>query len=194
MSTILTEVIDPNHRQALLTSTWLYNGDANLGRLPALFTGKFLFFPFHMLFFGSQWLNPAHTQQEGHCYATWRGCIFPGRRGITRILSKADLSLLPHLFIYNHLFISILTQISFYFGVIVKYCQCVSLLIILQLWPLGALLGWFLHSFCTPHFFFLSNSLLSGTLGSSRLILYFLPQIKNQTFLQGAIRPVLNVF
>lgn len=120
----------------------------------------------------------------------------PWEENYLEFFSKADLSLLPHLFIFIIIYLyQYWLRYHFTFGVIVKYCQCVSLLIILQLWPLGALLGWFLHSFCTPHFFFLfSNSLLSGTLGSSRLILYFLPQIKNQTFLQGAIRPVLNVF
>lgn len=92
--------------------------------------------------------------------------------------SKADLSLLPHLFIFTIIYLyQYWLRYHFTFGVTIKYCQHVLLLIIFQLWPLGALVGWFLHSFCTPHFcfFLFSNSLLSGTLGSSRLILYFLP-------------------
>lgn len=98
--------------------------------------------------------------------------------------SKADLSLLPHLFIFTIIYLyQYWLRYHFTFGVTVKYCQHVLLLIIFQLWPLGALLGWFLHSFCMPYyyyFFLFSNSLLSGALGSSRLILYFLPQTKNQ--------------
>ena len=101
------------------------------------------------------------------------------------------------IFIYSfdNLFISILTQISFYFW---SYSKILSVCFVAHNFPALAIGSssrliptFFLHA---SFFFLFSNSLLSGTLGSSRLILYFLPQIKNQTFLQGAIRPLLNVF
>lgn len=63
----------------------------------------------------------------------------------------------------------------------------ILLLLMFHLWPLGALSGWLWCPFGMPHvivffLFFFSNSLFSVIPRSSRLILYFLSQTKNETF------------